>query len=249
MKLSGKHIFHSLLRILMKIAICDDEKHFQLQLKNTIEKHCQSLDMLLDIFSNGQELLNSLKKTSFDVYFLDIEMPGIDGLTLSKKIRDLDREAYIIFLTSHTEFAMEGYEVNALRFLSKPVNEEKLREVLSYIMDKKREGRKLAIKCEGEDISLNLKDIIYMEAQDQYVNIVTTRGSYLTRRKINDFEVELSGEGFYRCHRSFIVSIARIERLSRDEVSVEGGSTLPLSRGKYGELKELLYSYVSSEAF
>lgn len=233
----------------MKIAICDDERRFLLQLKDYIEKYCRSLDMVLSEFSNGQELLNATRKTTFDVYFLDIEMPGIDGLSLAKKLREMDHDAYIIFLTSHTEFAMEGYEVNALRFLPKPVNEQKLKEVLSYITDKNREGRKLTVKCDGDDVNIGLNDILYIEAQDKYVNIVTSKGEYLVRQTINDLEKQLTGEGFFRSHRSFIVSVAKIERLNREEALVKGGNSIPLSRGKYSELREMLYNYVSEEAF
>ena len=176
----------------------------------------------------------------------------MDGITLAKKLREKSDKIYIIFLTGHVEYAVEGYEVNALRYLTKPVQEDKLREVLRYVMDKSTSKRQLMIKEDGEEILLNIQDIIYFEAQNQYIMIYTTAGSHLVRYNIGDFEEQLKGDGFFRTHRGFLVSLAKVKRLVKSDVLMDtpdGEVSVPVSRSNLKAIKEALYAYVESSAF
>ena len=136
----------------MRIAVCDDEEKFRLQEKNLIDKLCGSMDVVVDAFSDGKKLLERFDATAYNLVFLDIEMPVMDGITLAKEIRKRSEDTKIVFLTGHVEYAIEGYEVNALRYLTKPVAEDKLRDVLRFCMDKDTEGKQLALREDGEDI-------------------------------------------------------------------------------------------------
>lgn len=236
----------------MRIAICDDEEKFRMQEKNLIDKLSASLDVVVDAFADGRDLLKRFDASPYDLVFLDIEMPVMDGITLAREIRSRTEQVQIVFLTGHVEYAIEGYEVNALRYLTKPVNEEKLKEVLRFVMDKNTQGRQLILREDGEDLILNLTDIYYMEAQNQYVMIYASDGEHLIRANIGDFEEQLKNDGFYRIHRGFLVSLARIKKMQKGEVLLDAGSktvTLPVSRSNIRPLKEALYTYVESEAF
>ena len=94
------------------------------------------MDVIVDAFADGRKLIERFEKAPYEVVFLDIEMPEMDGITLAKKLREMDGNVYLVFLTGHVEYAVEGYEVNALRYLTKPVKEEKLKEVLRFVMEK-----------------------------------------------------------------------------------------------------------------
>lgn len=236
----------------MRIAICDDEEKFRIQEKNLIDKLSASLDVVVDAFADGRDLLKRFDASPYDLVFLDIEMPVMDGITLAREIRSRTEQVQIVFLTGHVEYAIEGYEVNALRYLTKPVNEEKLKEVLRFVMDKNTQGRQLILREDGEDLILNLTDIYYMEAQNQYVMIYASDGERLIRANIGDFEEQLKNDGFYRIHRGFLVSLARVKKMQKGEVLLDAGSktvTLPVSRSNIRPLKEALYTYVESEAF
>ena len=152
----------------MRIAVCDDEEKFRNQARDMVDKLAGSLDVVVDAYSDGNQLLAAFDKKPYDVLFLDIEMPVMDGITLAKKLRERSDSIYIVFLTGHVEYALEGYEVNALRYLTKPVQEEKLREVLRFVMDQNTSKKQLMIKEDGEELLLNIADIIYFEAQNQY---------------------------------------------------------------------------------
>ena len=155
----------------MRIAVCDDEEKFRTQARDLIDKLVGSMDVVVDAYSDGKRLLEAFDKKPYEVVFLDIEMPSMDGITLAKKLRERSGSVYIVFLTGHVEYALEGYEVNALRYLTKPVKEDKLREVLRFVMDRSTSKRQLMIKEDGEEKLINVSDIIYFEAQNQYVII------------------------------------------------------------------------------
>ena len=235
----------------MRIAVCDDEEKFRNQARDMVDKLAGSLDVVVDAYSDGNQLLAAFDKKPYDVLFLDIEMPVMDGITLAKKLRERSDSIYIVFLTGHVEYALEGYEVNALRYLTKPVQEEKLREVLRFVMDQNTSKKQLMIKEDGEELLLNIADIIYFEAQNQYVMIYTEDGEHLIRYNIGDFEEQLKKDGFFRTHRGYLVSLAKVKKLVKNEVIMEGPDgdiSLPVSRTNTKSLKEALYAYVENTA-
>ena len=207
----------------MRIAVCDEEEKFRVQAKEMIEKLTNSIDIVVDAYEDGRKLIERFESNPYDVLFLDIEMPLMDGITLAKKVRAMSENVYIVFLTGHVEYALEGYEVNALRYLTKPVQEDKLREVLRFVMDKNTSKRQLMIKEEGEEILLNVSDIVYAEAQNQYVMIYTDSDEHLIRYNIGDLENELKNDGFFRVHRGDLVSLAKVKRLVKNDVLIESG--------------------------
>ena len=235
----------------MRIAVCDDEEKFRNQARDMVDKLAGSLDVVVDAYSDGNQLLAAFDKKPYDVLFLDIEMPVMDGITLAKKLRKRSDSIYIVFLTGHVEYALEGYEVNALRYLTKPVQEEKLREVLRFVMDQNTSKKQLMIKEDGEELLLNIADIIYFEAQNQYVMIYTEDGEHLIRYNIGDFEEQLKKDGFFRTHRGYLVSLAKVKKLVKNEVIMEGpdgDTSVPVSRTNTKSLKEALYAYVENTA-
>ncbi len=236
----------------MRIAVCDDEEKFRVQAQKLIDKLAGSLDVIVDAYDDGRKLLAAFDKNPYDVLFLDIEMPAMDGITLAKKLRERSDDIYIVFLTGHVEYALEGYEVNALRYLTKPVQEDKLREVLRFVMDKSTSKRQLMIREDGEEILINVSDIIYLEAQNQYVMIYTTNGEHLVRYNIGDFEEQLKNDGFFRAHRGYLVSLAKVKKLVKSEIlmdGMDGELSIPVSRSNVKPLKEALYAYVENTAF
>lgn len=232
----------------MRIAVCDDERQYCEQMRLTIEKMYQSLDVIVDTYQTGRELLHQFATRKYDVIFLDIEMPGIDGISLAKKLREMDEELRLVFLTSHLEYALKGYEVQALRYLTKPVQEDKLKEVLSYVMEQIRSQKKIWIKTEAGEERVSVSAILYLEAQNQNILICTAEQSYVVRYNLRDYERELRESGFFRIHRGYLVSLGKITAVRKNEVTLEGGISLPLSRTRERSLKEALYQFIKREA-
>lgn len=235
--------------IKMRIAVCDDEELFRIEFKSVLDKVLINAEYDIDTFSGGSSLYEAFLKNPFDLVFLDIEMPGIDGITLAKRLRAVSENVQIVFLTSHIEYALEGYEVNALRYLVKPVDMNKLSEVLKYIQDKKNNSRQIMIKQEGEDIVIDISDIIYMESMDKNVRIVTSKSEYITRYNISDYEEELKNSGFLRIHRGYLISLSKVKKIVKNDVVMDGDISLPVSRSNIKTLKDALYAYVEGTAF
>ena len=233
----------------MRIAICDDQIGCRTQAVTAIRECIRSEGVLVDAFKDGRSFLLAFKKNPYDLIFLDIEMPEMDGITVARRIRELNAEIPIVFLTSHIEFALEGYEVNALRYLTKPIQISKLREVLNYVSAQMRQQKALWIKTELGDVKILLNDILFMEAQNQNILIYTTKEAYCVRYNLSDYEQELSEDGFFRIHRGYLVSLSHIKSVGKGEVTLSNTTTLPVSRSKEKALKDVLYQYIRKEAF
>lgn len=230
----------------MKIAVCDDEREFAEKLKNLIDNYYRTPDVSVYVFTSAVELLGKLKQNPdvFAAVFLDIEMPGIDGIQAASNIRKINSDVRIIFLTSHTELAMEGYEVNALRFLAKPVNEEKLHEVLALLDKSTGNGQCMVISDGGGRILVKYSHILYVKSENVYLQIVTENKNYLLRKKLADMENELDCGKFVRIHRSYIVGLAHVKSYDGKSVIMTNGAKLPLSRSCEKQFKDAVMNYL-----
>ena len=233
----------------MRIAICDDQDECLKQALSAIKVSLQGTDAHVDLFQSGLSFLRAFKNCPYDLVFLDIEMPEIDGITLARKLRKLSNDVPIVFLTSHIEYALEGYEVNALRYLTKPVDTGKLRGVLSVVVERMRQKRTLWIKTDMGEQKLPVNHILYMEAQNQNILIYTKNDTYCVRYNLSDYEHELAHDGFFRIHRGYLVSLMHIKSVGKCEITLDNNTTLPVSRTKEKELKEALFQHIRKEAF
>lgn len=228
--------------------MCDDQAVCLEQTLSAVKKCLQGVEGRIDLFQNGMAFLKAFQDRAYDLVFLDIEMPELDGITLAKKLRRLSKDVPIIFLTSHIEYALEGYEVNALRYLTKPVDIEKLHSVLSVVIERMRQQRILWIKTDMGEQKLFVKDILFMEAQNQNILIYTKKDAYCVRYNLSDYAQELAQDGFFRIHRGYLVSLAYIKSVGKGEITLANSTVLPVSRSKEKELKEALFQHIRKEA-
>lgn len=221
-----------------KIAICDDEQDQIEHISSVVSKWGSRNSCACDIsiFNSAEAFLFEYEDNkAYDILLLDVEMKSITGIELAKRIRKDNNRSEIIFITSHFEFVGEGYEVDALHYLLKPIDDNKLIQVLNKAADKLSvEPTFVVISCEDGTIKLYESDILYVEAFLHYIVIHTKDKEYRIKESISAFEEKLSGD-FYRIHRSYVVSLKHITRISRTSVNI-GNAELPLSRGKYDDV-------------
>lgn len=232
----------------MKIAICDDELMHLNATKIQLEEAYKSLDLMIYPFQDGRKLIDSIEKTTYDLIILDIEMPFIDGLSVARKLRELGEKTALVFLTSHLEYALKGYEVNALRYLTKPVKKEQLTEIINHLVEKNSEVKKIMLKSDDEMLMLPISDVLYMEARNQDVRVVTKEGDYFRRYNIRDYEEELRQYFFVRCHRSYLVNLSHVAKITGKDIIIDNGEMIPLSRTKEKSVKEALITYTKRSA-
>lgn len=232
----------------MKIAICDDEEMFSSQLKEYLESYYKSMDLIIDKFESGEEFLKRYTNMNcgYDIIFLDIEMKQIDGIETAKKLRELNNDIIIIFLTSHLEFAPEGYEVNAFRFLIKPIQKEKLKNALLDVQYQIDRNKKILIKDKDREVLLKYTDIVYIEAQNVNIKICTMNEKFLIRKTLREIEEELKGPTFFKCHRSYIVNLDFVMDYDNKIITMENKEKISLSRNKYSDFKNSMITYLRS---
>ena len=223
----------------LNIAICDDEQIQIDNLNKMVSEWAMSEGVCVNLksFHSAEAFLFDYEENnSYDILLLDVEMKNMDGIQLAKKLRNDGFNGEIIFITSHFEFCGEGYEVDALHYLIKPVSVTKLNEVIGKAVEKLLvEPPSVIINCDGETVKLYERDIIYVEAYLHYITIYTVNGEHRVKENISSFEKKLSNT-FYKTHRSYLASLKHITRISRTSVTVKGNKELPLSRGKYDEI-------------
>lgn len=179
---------------------------------------------------------------SFDVLLLDIEMGNMSGVELAKRLRQAGAGLQIIFITGYMEYIAEGYDVEALHYLIKPVTGGKLGAVLDRAMERlKMRENTLTLTLADGVVRLSLYEIRYLEVQKNYVTIHAGE-EYSVKRTLNELEEELD-ESFYRIHRSYIVNLRFVKRISRAEVILKDGTALPLSRKLYDGLNQAVIQY------
>lgn len=232
----------------MKIAICDDQPKFLVQAMATIKNIHKSLDLIIDEFTSGPALLARLEDVNYDLIILDIEMPDMNGIQVARNIRKLAKDTEIVFLTSHIEYALEGYEVNALRYLTKPIQEKKIEEILLYLLDQKRKAKKILLQTKTDVFSIHISDICYFESQNHDIRVVTKTNEYVVRGKLSDYETECKNLGFFRIHRGYLIHLGSVTRIKDGMAYMTNGDFLPISRGKEKSTKEALHLYIQEVA-
>ncbi|MHC1748933.1 MAG: LytR/AlgR family response regulator transcription factor [Cellulosilyticaceae bacterium] len=232
----------------MKIAICDDEIEFQSRIQTEIEQFYGVLDVEIEGFLSGNQFLKRFKYTQeeYQLILMDIEMDGIDGIETARQIREVNKNVAIIFLTSHNEMAVEGYEVNAFRFLTKPLDQKKLWEALQAIEKSKESQYKIEVWDGEKTHFISCCEIQYIQSENIYINIVTSRGKYLIRKKLSLVEEELPKQLFYRLHRSYLVNLRYIHSYDGKKVVLENGKEIPISRNKRCEFKTVMMKYLQT---
>jgi DNA-binding LytR/AlgR family response regulator len=236
---------------MMKLAVCDDEKYFRDSICEAITSFYSSLDVLCCAYENGSALISAFTKgTRFDAVFLDIEMPPPDGMETARRLHEFSPELPVIFLTSHTELAMDGYEVGAFRFLQKPVIPEKLTQALRDIRQLTADHKTVCLRADGGEHFLSPDSIIYAEADNNTVRFITAEREFRMRLKLTDAltMLESVSDHFCRVHRSVIVNLAHIVSRNEKEVRLDSGTILPVSKSYSDELKKRLMDYIRLNA-
>lgn len=230
---------------MIEIAICDDEKIIIGRIKNLIEK--QNADCRIEGFQAGSELLAAGKH--FDLIFLDIQMEGINGIETARAVREHDRKAVIIFVTAVREYVFEAFDVGAFHYLLKPIEERKFSEVFENAIGEirerqtQREAATLFIKTKNKSYTLKKGEILFIESRNRKAVLHTTKNTLEVYAVMNELEKEL-GNGFYRCHRGYLVNMAHIAEYSNDIIEMDSGERVYLAKEKYREFVKEYMRYL-----
>jgi DNA-binding LytR/AlgR family response regulator len=218
------------------IVICDDERAESDYIAALVREWADggSLSAHISFFDSAESFLfNHEDGRGVDILLLDIQMKKMDGVELARRIRENNEITQIIFITGYPDFIAEGYEVSAVHFLTKPVDEQKLFAALDRAVSRLRKApRFIVFPKTGGDIRIGADDILYAEVLSHTVSLYLINGKEEFNMRISDMEA-LLGEGFLKCHRSYIVSMKRVRRVTKTAVVLTDGKDIPLSRNLY----------------
>ena len=201
-----------------------------------------------EVFPSAESFLfRYAEDKDWDILLLDIEMGNMDGVTLAKKIRQENDSVQMVFITGFADYISEGYEVAALHYLMKPVKQDKLFAVLDRaVASIQKTERVILLPVGGEMLRLPTSQVQYVEAFSHTVAIITGTDTIQVKIPISEVE-KLLGDEFIRCHRSYLVGLKHIARLSKTEVILDSGKALPLSRGAAVTVHKAFISYYTGD--
>ncbi len=227
--------------IMFHFIICDDEPAQLAWLETTVNQWARErkTDVKIDLCGSGEQLWFLWEeKRDADILLLDISMPGMSGISLARKLRMQGENVQIIFITGLSDYVMEGYDVEAVSYLVKPVSEDRLFACLDRAGERcGKEEPALLLELPGGTGRIRLKDVYYLEsaAHDTYVHDVRSREAFRCRTGIRQLEEELvrRGSSFFKIHRSYLVNLRFVSRITKKEALMDYGETLPVARNRW----------------
>ena len=230
----------------MKIAVVDDEAAMREQLVSYITRFGSEngLELTTGIFPSGDAFWESFQR-DWDIILFDIDMPGTNGIDTARKVRQADEAVTILFITNVAQYAINGYEVDAVDYVIKPIGyyDFALKFTKALRRAGRQSGRRLLLDTTRGQVAVEAREILYVEAKGHYLLYKTAQAEHLVRGSISEHEKSLRPYHFERVQKSFLVNLARIENIKTAELTV-GGFTVPTSKLYRGGLMMAYLRYI-----
>ncbi len=231
---------------MLHIAICDDEKDFVTHLTKLLKQYACEADEEIKVsaFYDGMELIDGYD-TTIDLIFLDIQMKLVDGLRTAERIRQMDEKVGIIFLTTLTQCALEGYKYQAANYIIKPMKYVRLKAELEQWRKRSQRHDRPAIVVANDfgKYKIFLNALQYVETFNRNLLLHTEQENIICYRSMKDLEQELAAHGFVRCHTSYIVNLFFVKGVNKLEITLVTGETIPISQPRRKQFMEQLAEY------
>ena len=236
--------------VVLKIAICDDEKEFRDSAERMLKLYMEDKGVTyqVDTFGVPSDLVDATEKgTIYDIYLLDIYMPGITGMSIATELRSRSVKSPVIFLTSSTDHALEAFGVDATHYLLKPYTKDNFYVGMDKAMQSitSHKDDSIVLKVDNEYRSISISKILYCEAEDKYQRLYLANGErLLVRITGTELYKQLSEfDCFYRCGRAHIVNLNHISKVSQNGAVFKDGVQLSLPRTVLAGLRKAFFDY------
>lgn len=229
------------------VFLCDDEPKFLTDLTEKVRKVLP--DSRITGYPDGRRLLEALSSDGCDILLLDIDMPGLNGLDiagrLSHTMEQADKKPLLVFVTSHDELVYDSLQFHPFGFVRKGYVDSELPRILRDCM-KELAGheRHFSFHMANADVKLPLDEILYFEAEGNYIRLFTDAGEYRFRDTLLAVENALSDSGFVRIHKGFLVNQSAVRRLTPEEADLRNGAKLPIGRSYAETARKRLMRYM-----
>ena len=237
---------------MLRIAICDDTQSFLVKTQETVwQWPNRPANLSVSSFSDADALIEAHTAEPFDIILLDVVMPLLNGIDAASEIRRHDRSVKIVFLSVSPEFAVDSYTVKADNYLLKPLDSRKLFVCLDELHEGIQEaGKFIAIKSPSAVHRIDLQDIEYLESEGKQVLFFLSNGQTLHGvDPLYVYEKHLHLEdGFFKCHRSYLVNIHKIRTYTHKEITTDSGCRIPISRSTQKEFEIAYFATLFGKA-
>lgn len=232
----------------MNIAIVEDQLEERKKIAKFIKKCAEDLNITvkIDFFVDGIEIVDKYDAT-YDLVYLDVEMEIMDGMSAANKIREYDSEVLLVFITNHSQVAVQGYSVEASDFLLKPLNFFTFQAHFKKIANKlSLKETTLYLKVGGILQRLNQKEILYLESQGHTIFVHTMNQTLQITDTLKRLETKLDSS-FYRCNHSFIINMNHVNAIERNDIILINQHSVPVSRSKKKNFLNRLTDFIGDE--
>lgn len=226
----------------LRIAICEDEAVQRTQIRRMTEEFFYRENRAVQIFEYAgamQLLIEAEAVSPFDAILLDIQMEQMDGIALAKELRKKDEALVIIFITASTDYIFEGFSVNALNYLVKPVAREQLWACLRQAVSRKEQQEEfLLLQSQKELLRLKKSALVRVRSDGHYLTVVTKEQSIRVKMPLKELEQMLKEPVFFHLSRSDLICLTQVERIGKRELWMTDGECIPIPRGRHRAVSE-----------
>ena len=230
---------------MIKIAIVEDEVLYADQLQEYLKKYEEEYRETFEIFvfQDGDQIVHHYK-AEYDVILMDVEMRFMDGMSAAEEIRKMDTEVVIIFITNMPQYAVRGYEVDALDYVLKPITYFAFAQRLNRAIEriKKRTKRVISVNIKGSQIRMPIESVYYIESQGHTLIFHGVNGEVEAPGTMKEIQEKLRDEHFFRGNKGYLINLAHVDRVV-EGCAVVAGEELVLSRGRRKEFMEALAGF------
>lgn len=233
-----------------KVAICDDNPADLKLIQGYLTDLGGHYPVELTAFLSGVDLARAYQtRGQYDLIILDMMMDRLNGIDTALKIRKIDEDVAILIVTATVEYAIEGYRINAARYIVKPVSKPDFQKIIRTIfqsIDKKR-GACYSFPSKNGTTVIPMEDIFYFESDIRSIHISSRQGDHTFTGRISAVEEQTAGHGFLRIHKSFIVNLKHVHNIFKDSVTLDNGEVIPLSRHRHREVNQKFLEYMEEQ--
>ncbi len=238
----------------MRIAIVDDVAAERSLLRSRLETQVQSRHLSAHFFEfdSGEAFLAAAKEQPFTVVFLDIYMGGISGIETAIELRRFDPECLLVFTTTSTDHALEGFRVRALHYLVKPYDEEEVGTLLDEILHRiPKADKHIVMKVNGSNVQLSFRDIVSAEHYAHQIHVKTASGrTFITRQSFSEFTAPLkTDERFFVCGRGVIINLEHASDIGNGSFTMDDGSAVGISRDLTKAARQAFMDYLFKRGY